>query len=194
MALEKDFRSPHSPSPIYGLRPGFNVGDLDRPYGQAPIAGIASTSSSVAAPSAISPQARVVKVTVYVTSGTGSVDVTLKSATDTYTAALLDTGALTLGTYEFYVGGWANPTSNSDATFKATQYGPVVAGVTPDKGNTTGDEEPVSTGNADPASSSNYVGGTYNPVDFISLAGADVKVYSVVVGTVTYRVDVVPVS
>jgi hypothetical protein len=191
MALTKQFRSPNSPSPIYGIRPGFNVGDFERQATVA-IATIPSTSASVAAPTAISPHARAVKISVNVTAGSGNVSLTVKSAVDNFTATVATYNNLALGTYDFYLGGWASPSGDSvNGSYLATQYGPVAAGSSPAVGNTTGDEDTV---HPDPSADSNYTGGTYNPVLFLSLDGYDLKVSSVVVGTVTYDVEVTPIS
>lgn len=191
MALTKQFRSHNSPSPIYGIRPGFNVGDFERQATVA-IATIPSTSISVAAPTAISPHARAVKVSVNVTAGTGNVSLTVKSAVDNFTATVATYNNLALGTYDFYLGGWSSPVGDSvNGSYQATKYGPVAAGHSPAAGNTTGDED---TTNPDPKADSNYIGGTYNPVLFLSLDGYDLKVSSVVVGTVTYDVEVTPIS
>ena len=198
MALEKDFRAPNSPSPIYGIRPGFNVGDLDKSY---LFSGISSSvahnvytnrATTDSSGTVASPSARVVKVIVTINSGTGSVDLSMKSNSDTYSTTIFDSGALSgVGVYELYVGGWSSPTSNNDAAFQATQYGPTAPGHTPDSENTTGDED---TTNPDPAASANWVGGTYNPVDFLSLAGDSIKFFAAVTGTISFNVDVVPVS
>ena len=185
MALEKDFRSPHSPSPIYGIRPGFTVGDFDRPYGygtptSTPISVYSGRSTTDSTGTSKSPKARVIKVVLTINSGSGSVDLSMKSNSDTYTAVVFDTGAISgLGTYEYYVGGWSSPT-DGDAGYQATQYGPTKPGAATDDGNTEGDENVT---NPDPAADSNYVGGTYNPTNFLSLAGDDVMFFATVSGT-----------
>lgn len=212
--LSKNTRSTHSPSPIYGdgslrmsshskgqglLRPGFNVGDLDRSY-QSDLSvygtfvnglATAQTSTADASGTAVATKARVVKVTINVT-GTGTVDISAKTQADT-TTVVFDSGALSAGSYEFYVGGWSSPTSNSDATYLATQYGPVKSGQTPSASNPTGDEE-TNTAKVDTAAFSNYVGGTYNPVDFLSLDGFGLTFFSVKVGTASWDVAVAAVS
>ena len=220
-ALSKQVRSPHSPSPIYGIRPGFTVGDLDNQYRGAilvygtyttggnltngyptnqwpPTPGqnypaITQRSTADASGTVVSPHARVVKITINV-SGAGTVDVSAKSASDSYSAKIFESGVLSAGTYEFYLGGWSSPTSNSDASYKATQYGPVKYPNSPDHTNTTGDEEPVTTTHADSSADSNYVGGTYNPVDFTSLDGYDLKFFAAITSTVGFDVEVTPVS
>lgn len=237
MPLSKQIRSPHSPSPIYGdgsmrmnqktpnrglLRPGFNVGDIDRSattsllvYGTYvwatatdttrtpntvepfPPAGsnqgtIQQTSIADATGTTVSPHARVVKITIHV-SGTGTIDISCKSAVDSFAAVVFDSGALAAGAYDFYVGGWSSPTSNSDATYIATQYGPIKPGNTPSTGNTTGDQETNQT-KVNTAADSNYVGPGYNPVDFTSLDGFDLKFFSVLSGSASWDVEVTPVS
>lgn len=221
MALSKNARSPHSPSPIYGIRPGFTVGDLEgqyrhgfRVYGTftAPItsdsAGLptntwnavngawnpldmisAQKTNSDVSGTQISPHARAIKVAINVT-GTGTVDVIVKSNVDSFTATIADFGALSVGTYSFYLGGYSSVDSDG-TSYGATQYGPVKAGFSPAAADSTGDEE---TTHPDPSADSNYVGGIYNPFRFLSLDGYDLKFFSTVVGSVGYDVTVVTMS
>lgn len=216
-SLTKHSRSPHSPSPIYGIRPGFTVGDLEAsratqlhvygtfttPTGSEPenvwdavkgkwvVMDVVSSqrTTSDAGGTVVSPGARVVKIQINVT-GTGTVDVSAKSNSDSYSATIFDPGALSAGFYEFMLGGWASP--SSDATsYGATQYGAVKSGSSPAATNPTGDQETV---HPDPAADSNYVGGTYNPFQFLSLDGYALKFFATVVGSVGFDVSVTPVS
>jgi hypothetical protein len=179
--LSKHARSPHSPSPIYGIRPGFTVADIERQYTPAIVA-IGTTSSSVVrsigTPIATG-GARAVKITVNVT-GAGSVTVTVYSEVDGYSAAIATYTGLTAGSYEFFLGGWSSPDSDG-SSYLATQYGPV---------------PPASeaTSGLDPSDSSNYVGQTYNPFEFLSLDGYDLLFLSAVTGTVSYDVSFAPMG
>ena len=142
--LSQHPRSPHSPSPIYGISPGFTVGDLDRAYtppmpvfgtlvtypliftGQAglqpnwdpgsvvPLSATTSLTSSV-----ISTNARAVKIAVNV-SGTGSISLVVKSAVDAYTAIVASYNNLTAGGYQFYLGGYGSPAEFSPQTGEAS--------------------------------------------------------------------------
>jgi hypothetical protein len=188
MALSKFTRSPHSPSPIYGIRPGFTIADLEGRYmNPLRVYGTFSTTDSLVAQATatdavgvtVSPHARVIKVSLNVT-GTGTVDVLCKSAVDSFVATTVDFGAKGVGTYAFFVGGWS--TVDSDATsYQATQYGPVGA-----------NSEATASLNKD--TSNNYVGQTYNPFRFLSLDGYDLKFFATVVGTVGYDMTVEAVS
>lgn len=203
MALSKQFRSPSSPSPIYGLRPGFNVGDIERQYTR--YLGVygtfdttshlvtAQTSTADAVGTVVSPKCRSVKISINVT-GTGSVDITAKSAGDAFAATIFDSGNLAQGTYEFFLGGWSSPSGDSvNGTYIATQYGPVKIGQTPSASNPTGDQE-TSASKVNISADSNYVGGAYNPVLFLSLDGLDLKFFSVKTGTASWDVEVTEVS
>lgn len=211
MALNKNARSPHSPSPIYGIRPGFTVGDIEGRYRHgfhvygtftAPVttdaAGVpintwnttngawnpldvisVQKTNSDASGTTISPHARAIKVTINV-SGTGTVDVLIKSAVDSFASTVVDFGALGAGTYSFFVGGYASPDSDG-TSYTATQYGPVGA-------------QGEATSGLNPSTDNNYVGGTYNPFRFLSLDGYDLKFFSTVSGTVGYDVTVTTLS
>lgn len=200
MALSKHARSPHSPSPIYGIRPGFTIADIEgrymrplRIYGTFDSGTdqlTASASTSDASGTTIKPHCNVIKVNINVTSGSGSVQVIMKSAVDNFTATIADFGALGVGTYEFFIGGWSSP--DSDGTnYTATKYGPVKPGSSPASTNPTGNEE---TTNPDPNADSNYMGGGYNPFQFLSLDGYDLKFFSTVVGTIAFDATAIAVS
>ncbi len=213
--LSKHARSPHSPSPIYGIRPGFTVGDLEAARltslhvyrtwtapgtnsegeptqvwntvtGRWDVMDLIETqaTTSDASGTVVSPHARVVKVSINV-SGSGSVDVSFKSASDSYSAKIFDSGVLNAGTYEFFVGGYASPSSDG-SSYVATQYTP--------GGPTTGDAQDQAGFPLSPGQDNNYVGGTYNPFQFLSLDGYDLKFFSTVVGSVGYDVSVTQVS
>lgn len=215
--LSKHARSPHSPSPIYGIRPGFTIADLEgrymhsfRVYGtyQAPnaapppdgtwdaVAGVwkpldkiltqKTTTDSLG--TVISPHARVVKITMNI-SGTGTVDLSVSSAVDSYGSTIADYSALPAGSYEFFLGGWSSADSDN-TSYVATQYGPN-PNESPDANNPSGDQDID-----DPTfgTSSNYVGGTYNPFQFLSLDGYDLKFFAAVSGSVGYDVTVTTVS
>ena len=208
--LTQHARSPHSPSPIYGIRPGFTVGDLDAAritslhvYGTwsspgsdsiglptpiwNPTTGkwdvmdllLTQASTTDSSGTQISPHARVVSISINVT-GSGSVDVSAKSASDSFSAKIFESGVLTAGNYQFYLGGWASP-SGDGSSYDATQYGPA-----------NGQSEAES--GLDPSTDNNYVGQTYNPFQFLSLDGFDLKFFSTVVGSVGYDVSVTLVS
>ncbi len=196
-SLSKHPRATNTPDPIYGIRAGFTIGDLEGRY-MAPIRvfGTWGASDALTVGSAISnvgvivsPHARVIKVSLNIT-GTGTVDVVVKSAVDSYTATIADFGALGQGTYEFFLGGWSSSSSDG-SSYIATQYGPVKAGSSPGPANPTGDEELT---NPDPAADSNYAGGTYNPFQFLSLDGYALTFISTVSGSVLYDMSVVAVS
>jgi hypothetical protein len=218
--LTNHARSPHSPSPIYGIRPGFTVGDLDASrltalhvYGTyqqgsaSPtwnavtgrwtlvdaLTAQASTSDNTG--TVISPAARVVKIAANVT-GTGSVVLTVKSAVDSYTAVIA-TYTLTAtggwngtGHYEYMLGGWASASSDG-TSYQATQYGPNTATI---GGVLTQGAQEEATTNLNLAADSNYVGQTYNPFQFLSLDGYSLKFFAAVTGTVGYDVNVTSVS
>lgn len=198
MPLSKRARSPHSPSPIYGIRPGFTVGDLDSQYqppklaiGNDPsIGGVGYSASGTSAPITVN---RVVKIGVIVGSATPTdhVDVAVTSAIDNYVAVIASYTALKPGSYTFYLGGWASP--SSDATsYPATQYGPPTTDDLPSATDPSGNQE---TTDLDPANSSNYMGGTYNPVQFLSLDGYSIQISSLnFVGSPNVTVTVEPVS
>ena len=143
-------RSPHSPSPIYGISPGFTVGDCEarfvtplHVYGTYQAGSITPTWNNVtgrwtevdvltAAATAsdssgtiISPAARVVKISANVT-GTGSLILTVKSNVDSYSATIASynlnaTGGWKgTGAYEFFLGGYA---SNSGTVVETTSDG-----------------------------------------------------------------------
>src|SRR3954471_19607594 len=175
MPLSKQFRTHNSPSPIYGIRPGFTIADLDHQYVEPiqvygvvswpatqwpPVTGnlptVTGKTTSDASGTVAAVNARAVKVAINVTAGSGTVDVLIKSAVDNYTATVVDFGPLALGSYEFFVGGWASPVDDpgGNDTYIATRYGPVKAGSSPATSNPTGDEE---TTNPDPSADNNYV-------------------------------------
>lgn len=185
--LNKHARSPHSPSPIYGIRPGFTIGDIEAQY-TTEISVYNGRTTSDSSGTTVSPKARVVKITITM-AGSGSVDVSAKTAADG-TTTVFDSGGLTIGSYEFFVGGWSSPDSDG-STYGATQYGPVKSGSSPEAGNTTGDEE---TTNPDPSADSNYVGGTYNPFEFLSLDGYDLIFKATLTGTGQFSVAITRVS
>lgn len=231
--LNKQVRSSHSPSPIYGdgslrmnpnskgqglLRPGFTVGDLDHQYATGilvygsvswapaiPAGGVGAAttwgntnqpiltqrSTSDLTGTIVKPGGRAVKIAINVT-GTGTVDVSALTMADG-TTSVFDGGVLPAGNYEFFVGGWASPVGDAvNGTYQATQYGPVKAGSSPAANDPTGGQETGA--NKNPSASSNYVGGTYNPVLFLSLDGFDLKFFATVVGTVGFDVEVTPIS
>lgn len=222
--LSKQTRSPHSPSPIYGdgslrmntlaknvglLRPGFTIGDFDKQYAgsflvygtaaypstQWPPTGVTEpvvtqTSTADGSGTLVSPNSRVVRITIHV-SGTGSASFTAITAADG-TTQVFNSGALTAGSYEFYLGGWASTTSNSDATYLAAQYGPLKPGGTISANDPTGDEELGSQQNT--SANSNYVGGGYNPVDYLSLDGYGLTFKSTKSGSPSWDLSVTPVS
>jgi hypothetical protein len=224
--LNQQVRSPNSPSPIYGdgslrmntlavnkglLRPGFNIGDLDRQFASPiyvygtwtyplnstnfPPGTYSPLLTQIAIADAIgtiiSPNARAVKIIIHV-SGPGTTRITAQSSADTYTATIFDTGVLTAGDYDFYLGGWSSPSSDTtNRTYQATRYGPPKPGTAVTSTDPTGDEETV---NPNPAADSNYVGGTYNPIEFISLDGQSLKFFSILGGTAAWDVSVIPLS
>ena len=122
--LSQHSRSPHSPSPIYGIAPGFTVGDLDRAYtpaipalystlvtypGGSPIwdpGDIATQLTTSTTSGAISANARAVKIRVNVT-GTGSITVSVTTAADGYATPIAIYNNLTVGSYMFYLEGTA---------------------------------------------------------------------------------------
>lgn len=210
--LNEHARSPHSPSPIYGIRPGFTVGDLEAAhitalhvYGtfSVPVNAdpnntwntttgrwtvidtiTSQATSSDASGTVISPKARAVKIAINV-SGAGSVDISCKSNSDSYTAKIFDSGVLTAGSYEFYLGGYATPSSDG-SSYVAKQYTP---------GGPTTTYAPDESGfPLSPSEDNYYVGGTYNPFQFLSLDGYDLKFFSAVVGTVGYDCSVTAMS
>lgn len=139
----------------------------------------------------VKPGARAVKISIHVT-GTGNITFTAVTDADG-TTQVFNTGALSAGSYEFFLGGWASPTSNSDATYLASQYGPVKPGGTISANDPTGDEELGA--QRDPKAFSNYVGGTYNPVDFTSLDGYGLTFKSTPkVGSCSWDLSVTPIS
>lgn len=205
----KHARSPHSPSPIYGIRPGFTVGDLEAArltplhvYGTYSSPG----SDSIGLPTftwntqtgrwdvidALLTQATTSDSSGTVVSpnaravkiganvtGTGNVTITVKSAIDSYSSTLA-TYVLTKGNYELYLGGWA--TASSDGTsYDVTQYGP------------NGADSEAESG-LSPATDNNYVGQTYNPFQFLSLDGYSLKFFTTVSGSVGYDVNVTAIS
>lgn len=174
--LNKFARNSNSPSPIYGIRPGFNVGDFEpRTLPKSVIA----TGSITATGTTVSLGARAAKFTVHVTAGSGTVTLVVKSNSDSYTATIATYGPLSLGNYDFFLGGWASPTGGT--AYQATQYGPSGA-------------QSQATSGLNPATDNNYVGGPYNPVKFLSLDGYDLQVVATVSGTVTYDIEIVPIS
>lgn len=209
MPLSKHPRSPHSPSPIYGIRPGFTVGDLDASFltslhvygtwsagsvtptwnattGRWAVADALTAQASASDPTGtiVSPNARAIKVGINI-SGTGSVHLTMKSAVDSYVAVIQDFGVLTAGFYEIVVGGWASA-SGDGSVYQATRYGPTFRGNSP-----VLSEDTI---HPNHAADSNYFGQTYNPFQFLSLDGYAVKFFSVVAGTVGYDVSVTALS
>lgn len=190
MPLSKNARSPHSPSPIYGIRPGFTVADFDRQY-TPQVQAKASGSASDPTPTAVPIKgARAIKIVVNVTAGSGSVDVTVKSAVDSFVATVASYTGLVLGANVFYLGGWSSPDSDG-SSYTATKYGPPQTANDPDADNPTGDQD---TDDPALAASSNYMGGTYNPFRFLSLDGYDLKFVTVANGTVTYDIQFEPLS
>lgn len=151
---------------------------------------IVQTSTADGGGTAVSPKARMVKITINVT-GTGTAAFTAITAADG-TTQVFSSGALAAGSYSFYLGGWSSPTSKSDATYLAAQYGPVKPGGTVSANDPTGDEELGIQQNT--SANSNYVGMGYNPVDFLSLDGYDLTFKSVKVGTASWDLSVTPVS
>lgn len=129
---------------------------------------IVQISTADTSGTAVSPGARAVKISIHV-SGTGNITFSAITAADGSTS-VFNTGALSAGSYEYYLGGWASPTSNSDATYLAAQYGPVASGSSVEADNPTGDEQ-LTAANTNSSANSNYVGGGYNPVDYLSLDG-----------------------
>jgi hypothetical protein len=124
--LSQHARTPHSPSPIYGVAPGFTVGDLDRAYTPSiPVLygtlvtypgtsltpnwdpGTVATQATVNSNATVQPNARAVKIAVNV-SGTGSIVLTVKSNADSYTATIATYSGLTAGGYQFYLGGYGS--------------------------------------------------------------------------------------
>lgn len=210
MPLNNHSRSPHSPSPIYGIRPGFTVGDLEQArvtplhvYGTYQAASLtpswnattgrwtlvdaltAQASTSDASGTVVTPNARAIKISANMT-GTGSVLLTIKSNVDSYTATVI-TYTLTAtggfkgtGHYEFYLGGYASPSSDG-TSYQATQYGPVGANSEAESG-------------LSPSTDNNYVGQTYNPFQFLSLDGYALKFFATVTGTAGYDVNVTAIS
>lgn len=124
MPLKQHTRTRNSPSPIYGISPGFNVGDLDRAY--TPPVGVLGTfatspgdwagdpgyltsqATTTQTSSPIQTYARAVKIAVNV-SGTGSITVVVKSAVDSYSAVVATYTTLTAGSYQFFLGGYGSP-------------------------------------------------------------------------------------
>jgi hypothetical protein len=138
--LSQHPRSPSSPSPIYGIRPGFTVGDLDRAYTPSipvfgtPVtypAGTATTgglqpnwdpgsvvpfSTTISSgPTVVQPNARAVKIAVNV-SGTGSITLIVKSNVDAYATVVATYNNITAGGYQFYLGGFGTPAEFSSPT------------------------------------------------------------------------------
>lgn len=193
--LNKHPRSTSSPSPIYGIRPGFTIADFEERYAKpiriygtwdASDKLTAQATSPDSGPTVVKSHARVVKLSLNV-SGTGSVHIVATTAADNST--VFDS-VLTAGSYEFFVGGWSSVDSDN-SSYRATQYGPVKPGSTPGAGNPTGDMETI---NPDPKADSNYVGGTYNPFQFLSLDGYDLQFSSDVTGSVAWDLSCSVVS
>lgn len=220
MALTNHARSPHSPSPIYGIRPGFTVADLEpsrvtalHVYGTYQAGSLtptwnaqtgrwtvvdALTAQATATDSTgvvVSPNARVVKIGTNVT-GTGSVVITVKSAVDSYTATVATytltatNGFNKTGHTEFFLGGWSSPSSDG-TSYVATQYGPNLVTV---GGILTQGSQEEATSTMNPAADSNYVGQTYNPFQFLSLDGYSLKFFATVTGSVGYDLNVIGIS
>jgi hypothetical protein len=223
--LSQYARSPHSPSPIFGIAPGFTVGDLEKGYtpyllaigtagantdGSLTVTGVSITTTSTA----INANARAVKIVAHVTAGSGSVTLTVKSNVDAYATTIATYTGLTVaggddGTYELFLGGYGTQAEfqtsrmitpelsvegvnntlypSSDSTsYVATRYGPTKPGLLP----AVSEDET----NPDPSADSNYMGGTYNPFQFLSLDGYALEITGTVTGTVTFDVEVVPIS
>lgn len=135
--LSQHPRSPQSPSPIYGIRPGFTVGDLDRSYTPPmPVFGVLQTypggalqpnwdpgtvASQVtisSGPTVVQPNARAVKIAVNV-SGTGSITLVVKSNVDAFATVVATYNNITAGGYQFYLGGFGSPAEFSSPTNEA---------------------------------------------------------------------------
>ena len=254
--LSHHARSPHSPSPIYGISPGFTVGDLDRAYTPAiPALYMAPLSTTSAGPwdpgtivtqlttsstsGAISANARAVKIQVNV-SGTGSIVVSVTTAADGYTTPIAIYNNLTVGSYMFYLGGYGNPTQFSSPTGEEqtdlpsdvgnpnietfqtginapgttasptsdgssyigglSQYGPI-GPLTGNQGSNPSSSFPggfdparANPSGLNPAQDNNFFGQTYNPFQFLSLDGYQLKLSAVVTGTVGYDASIIPIS
>lgn len=195
-ALTKHARSTNGPSPIYGIRPGFTIADLEgrymnpiRVYGTWDSTDklTSQTNTPDSGSSPIKTHARVIKLTLNV-SGTGTVHIIGTTTADSST--IFDPGFLPAGSYEFFVGGWASVDSDN-SSYQATQYGPSQTPSDFDADNPTGnmdvDDPSLSAG-------SNYFGGTYNPFQFLSLDGYDVQFTSDSSGSVAWDLTVVAVS
>ena len=256
--LSHHARSPHSPSPIYGISPGFTVGDLDRAYtpaipalyvaplvsypGGSPLwdPGDILTQLTISMTSgAISANARAVKIRVNV-SGTGSITLSVTTAADGYTTPIAIYYNLSVGSYMFYLGGYGNQTqfssptgeeqtdlaSNVDnpniETFQTgineagttpsptsdgssyigglSQYGPIGPFLGQQGSNSSADfpggfdPAQANPSGLNPATDNNYFGQTYNPFQFLSLDGYQLKLSAAVTGTVGYDASVIPIS
>lgn len=133
--LSQHARSPHSPSPIYGVSPGFTVGDLDRAYTPSiPVlygslvtypggslqpnwdhGTVATQLTTTTTSAAINTNARAVKIAVNV-SGSGSITLAAYTAADSYTTPIAIYNNLTAGGYQFYLGGYGNKAEFSSPT------------------------------------------------------------------------------
>lgn len=175
MALNKFNRSPHSPSPIYGIRPGFNISDLDAQYTSAvpAITSVTGTTTS----SALDIGARAISLHPLFVGAGAKADILVYSADDSYVTPIATFLAVTNGSGALYVGGSASKSGDSvNGTYQATQYGPVP----PQSEATSGLSE---------ATDHNYVGGSYNPALYLSLDGKPIKVkVDNVTGTVSVTV------
>lgn len=185
MALNKNFRSNNSPAAIYGIAPGFNIGDLDRSFdygpqtpGTPPIN--AATGGTVSA--AIDLGARVVALhTTFVGVG-AKANILVYTSDDGYSQPIATFLNVNSGTGTLFVGGYASRSGDSaNGTYIATRYGP------------SGAQSEATTG-LSVATDKNFFGGfPENPYLFLSLDGKPIKVeVAAVVGTVT--VTVTPVS
>lgn len=179
MTLNKFNRSPHSPSPIYGIRPGFRISDLDSQYTSAVAAVTSQTGTFTSA--AVDLGARAVSLNPTFVGAGAKADILVYSSDDGYTTPIATFLAVQNGSGTLYVGGSASVTGDSaNGTYLATQYGPVP----PQSEATSGLSE---------ATDHNYYGGAYNPNLFLSLDGKPIKVkVQNVTGTVS--VNVTPIS
>lgn len=179
MTLNKQFRSAHTPSPIYGIRPGFNISDLDRAYTSEVVA-IAATGIT-ATSAALDLGARAVSISPLFVGAGAKADILVYSADDSYVTPIATFLAVQDGSGTLYVGGFAGASGDStNGTYIATQYGPVP----PQSGATSGLSQ---------ATDNNYIGSSYNPALFLSLDGKPIKIkVQNITGTVA--VNVTPIS
>lgn len=213
MPLNKHARTPHSPSPIYGIRPGFTVGDLDAarvtqlhvygtytsPAGTEPVGSwnattgrwvvidtlATSKTTSDSGGTIVSPNARAVKISANMT-GTGSVVMTVKSNVDSYTAVV--------AVYTLTATGGFNGTGHYEfylggwgsPSSDGTSYQATQYG--PNGANSEAES------GLSPSTDNNYVGQAYNPFQFLSLDGYALQFTTVVSGSVAYDVNVTALS